>query len=152
MINRAEDIAAEIVRRVGALRAASGAETDIGARVYQGRRYIDREMTPCCVVIEGDDIPDRKTARTDYSIEQRYMVAGYAACDPDDPNTTGHAIVRDIKRALFITDGKPSEDWGRRVGEVKYLGRGMGPLADGESFVVAIVEISVRFVENLATP
>lgn len=148
---KAEDIAAEIVRRL----ELPGLETSIHAKVYQGQRAIDRDMVPCTVVIEGDDIPQAINQRTDYNVEQRYAIAGYAACDPDHPNVTGHKVLRDLKRALFRgADGKA--DW--RLGmpggvkEVKYLGRGMGPLAPGESFVVAILEIAVVTVENVADP
>jgi hypothetical protein len=148
---KAEDIAAEIVRRLG----LDGGETDIHLKVYQGQRLVDRDMVPCTVVIEGDDIPQRLNQRTDYSVEQRYAIAGYERCDPDHPNITGHKVLRDLKRKIFRdADGKPEWRLGFPGGvkEVMYLGRGMGPLAPGESYVIAILEIAVVTVENVANP
>lgn len=151
-LHHAEDIAAEIKRRLLTRTIALGAETDLGAAVYQGRRSIDKEQIPCCVVIEGDDVPERATVTTSYNVVQRYVLLAYVPCTLDDPNLAAHAAIRDMKRAIFLTDGKPDPRWGRTVKDVTYVGRDIGPRADGEKFVLAIIEITVQYVEDLAAP
>jgi hypothetical protein len=39
-----------------------------------------------------------------------------------------------------------------QVKRVEYLGRDIGPRSDGEAIVLAIIEIGVQYVENVATP
>lgn len=148
----AEAVATEIVQRLGGIAVASGCETGIGAKVYQGLRRIDDEMIPCCVVIEGDDSPGQFQLNGDLQIEQKYVLYAYLECDPLNPNVKAHAAIRDMKRALFLTDGKPDKRWARRVVEVKYLGRDIGPRTDGAKFVLAAIEVAVDYVENLANP
>ena len=151
-LHRAEDVAAEVRTRLARCTVAQGAETDIGATVYQGRRRIDEDMIPCVTVIEGPDTPDRTRVRDTYEIAQQYVIFAYVACDPNNPNVAAHAAIRDIKRSLFTTDGKGDGRFGGAVMGVDYLGRDIGPRADGAAFVVAAVEISVNYSEQLSAP
>ena len=148
----AETIAAELVARMATLTVAQGAETDVGTRVLQGKRSIDKSQIPCVVIIEGEDMPESINARTDYQIDQRYALLAYLPCSVDNPNTAAHAAIRDLKRAVFRTGDRPDVKWGGKVKAVEYLGRDIGPRADGEAFVLAIVEIGVTYVENVANP
>jgi hypothetical protein len=148
----AEDIGAEIGTRLATRTVALGAETDLGAKVHLGRRHIDDTMIPCCVVVEGDDVPERTNVKTAVHLQQRYVLFAYVPCDPSNPNTAAHAAIRDMKRAIFTTGGAPDNKLGGKVREVEYLGRDIGPRADGAAFVLAAVEIGVEYVENLATP
>lgn len=152
LLQRAEDIAAALKARIEALRQANGAETDIGAKVYQGRIRIDKTMLPCTVVIEADDAPDRVNVVASYQVAQRYVLMAYLVCDPDQPNVAAHKALRDLKRAVFLTAGKPDPRWGGTVKDVEYLGREIGPREDGEAMVVALIEIAVTYVENLGSP
>ncbi|MBP6515100.1 MAG: hypothetical protein KA224_07955 [Steroidobacteraceae bacterium] len=152
VLNRAEDVAAELKARLLTLTIAQGAETDIGRKVFQGRRKVDDSMLPCVSMIEGDDVPARETNTTTYELAQRYVLFAYLPCDADDPNIAAHAALRDLKRAVFTTGGRPSVTWGSKVKSVEYLGRDIGPRADGASFVLASIEIAVTFVEALHNP
>lgn len=153
LLQSAEAIAAEIKTRLLTLTVAQGAETDVGTVVYLGKRSIDKTQIPCCVLLEGDDAPERAgNQRLDYEIGQRYALLAYLPCDPDNPNTAAHAAIRDMKRAVFRTDGRADHRWGNRVRGLEYLGRDIGPRADGEAFVLAIIEIAVTYVENVASP
>ena len=152
VLNRAEDVAAELRSRLLTLTIAQGAETDIGRKVFQGRRKVDDSMLPCVSMIEGDDVPARKTNNTMYELAQRYVMYAYLPCDPDNPNLAAHAAIRDLKRAVFLTAGKASVTWGNKVKSVDYLGRDIGPRADGAAFVLASIEIAVTFVESLHNP
>lgn len=151
LLQRAEDVAVEVCARLASRTVALGAETDLGVSVYQGRRRIDDSMIPCAVVIEGPDTAGSAVgARVE--VDQPYTLFAYIPCDPANPNVAAHAALRDLKRAIFMTDGKADPRWGGKVREVRYLGRDIGPRADGAAFVVAAIDIGVQYVENLAAP
>ncbi len=152
LLQSAGDIAAELKARLQTRTVAQGAETDIGTRVLLGKRSVDKSQIPCVVVIEGDDMPEPGNARTKYQIEQRYALLAYLPCDIDNPNTAAHAAIRDMKRAVFTTDGEADNRLADRVKKIEYLGRDIGPRADGEAFVLAIIEVAVTYVEDVATP
>jgi hypothetical protein len=148
-LHRAEDIAAEIKRRVALCTVAQGAETDLGTRVFQGRRAVDDSMPPCATIIEADDTPARGRVRDEYEISQRYIVFAYVPCAPDNPNIAAHAAIRDLKRAMFAGG---DFRFGGLVKIVEYVGRDIGPRADGAAFVVAAIELVVTYVERLSNP
>jgi hypothetical protein len=152
LLTRAEDVAAQIATRLATRTIALGAETDLGVSIYHGRRHVDDEMIPCSVIIEADDTPDDRTVLTSVSVGQRYVLFAYVPCDPLHPNVAAHKAIRDMKRAIFTTNGKPDRWWGQTIRGVKYLGRDIGPRADGAAFVLAAVEIEVSYVEDLTQP
>lgn len=151
-LHRAEDISAEVRARVARCTVAQGAETDLGVAIFQGRRRISDDMIPCASIIEGDDTPGAKRVRTEYELAQRYVIYAYVPCDAANPNIAAHQALRDLKRTLFLTDGKPDPTWGGKVRDVEYLGRDIGPRADGAAFVVAALEFMVHYVERLHAP
>lgn len=156
LLTSAEAVAAEILARIGAVSVANGYETNLGAKVFAGRRSVDPSMLPCATLIEADDeIQDLTNMRIGVpqaEIKQHYVMYAYLECDPDHPNTMAHKAIRDFKRAVFNTDGKPDASFGRKVREVRYLGRDISPRADGSATVVAAIEITVQFVESLSAP
>ena len=152
LYQRAEDIGADIGTRLATCTVAQGAETDLGAKVHLGRRHVDDTMIPCCVVIEGDDVPARGNVKTAVKLDQRYVLFAYVTCDANNPNTAAHAAIRDMKRALFNTAGVPDNTLGGKVREIEYLGRDIGPRSDGAAFVLAAIEVGVEYVEHLSNP
>lgn len=152
LLQRAEDIGTELSTRLAACTKALGAETDLGLKVYRGRRHVDDTMLPCAVVIEGDDAPARGNVKTQVKLDQRYVLFAYVPCDPDNPNDAAHAAIRDMKRALFKTNGVPDNRLGGKVRDLEYLGRDIGPRSDGSAFVLAAIEVGVEYVEDLANP
>lgn len=149
---RAEAISLELKTRLETRTIAAGAETNLGAVVYLGAMKVDPEMVPCCVIVEGDDTPSREGVRTKVKLAQRYALLAFVPCDPLHPNVAAHAAIRDLKRAVFTSNG--AEDWtlGRAVLSVDYIGREIAPRADGLNFVLAGIEIEVNYAENLANP
>jgi hypothetical protein len=149
---RAEDVADEVARRISLIRTANGSETDIGRTVMRGRRRLPGDdEPPCAVIIEGNDELEDSAGRSQTArikVRQTFMVDGFDRCDPDNPNVKAHAIIRDIKRALFAGD----RNFGGRVFEVVYRGRDIGPRPDGVALVQARVMIEVAFAEDLANP
>lgn len=152
LLNQAEAISDEIVARLEKCTQANGAETDLGLKVYRGRRYVDDSMIPCAVLLEGQDEPATKRLRATYEIDRPYAALAYLPCDADHPNVAGHAGIRDIKRVIFAGSGRELATLDGKVAEVTYAGSAIGPRADGASFVVATVEFSIRYVENLLDP
>ena len=152
LMQRAEDIGLEIKTRLERCTTVDGAETDAGRVVYLGKQAISDDLIPCTVVIEGDDVVKGTNASGQALIEQRYAVLAYVPCDPDHPNAAAHAAIRDTKRALLRTEGRPDARWGGRVRKVEYLGRDIGGRADGAPFVLAITEFAVEYVEDTANP
>lgn len=146
----ASEVAAALSARLAAILTANGCETNIGARVYQGRRAVDESVIPCAVLIEGNDTPTQQPGlrMTSVSIVQRFVAVAYVACDPDNPNTAAHAAIRDIKRAFFA--GEPILKG--QVRKLTYRGRDIGPRADGAPFVYVQVDLDVEYVEDLANP
>lgn len=144
-LNRSADVAAEIVARVSDIKIVNGYQTDIGTLVFQGRRNISDNQLPCAVLIEGTDDVTDQSARNVVRLKQHYVVGGYVECDPDNPNVAAHRVLRDIKKALF----KDGDRWGGKVQKVTYDGRDIGPRADGEPIVFAVVHFSVEYAETL---
>lgn len=150
---KSADVAGEIKTRMLAILLANSCETDIGRTVFMGRRKMPGDDEPPCVIVtEGDDGADDtagKTQTAKIKTRQVYVIDGFDVCDPDNPNDKAHAMIRDIKRAIFgggnrMLDGK--------VFSVEYLGRDIGPRPDGVALVQARVMIAVTFAEDLANP
>lgn len=148
----AGEIAAELSTVLATITKANGYETDIGTRVFRGARKVQDEQVPCAVLVEGADrVTQGKSVReATAKIEQDYILGGYSPCDPNNPNDEAHKIIRDLKRALF--GGGKGTTLGGKVPEIAYNGRDIGPRTDGLPIVFAIIEITVTYVERLATP
>lgn len=147
---KAADVSAEILRRLRTILLTNGCETDIGRDVMAGRRKIPGDdQPPCLIVLEGSDDPRDQPGRIpSVLISQSYVLDGFDQCDPDNPNNKAHAIIRDIKRAIF----KGDTTLGGAVKSVTYLGRDIGPRPDGVALVQARVMLSVEYVEDLTNP
>lgn len=146
---KASEISLAIAARMENVTIALGAETDIGEKVFRGRRSIDESQIPCSVIIEGSDtVQDRPGRLPSVSVTQRYVIAAYVPCDAQNPNDAAHAAIRDIKRAIFAGDGT----FAGKVLRVSYKGRDIGPRADGLPVVFVTVEIDVDYVEDLTNP
>ena len=148
-LHRAEDVAAAIRTRIEQCTIAQGAETDLGRQVFQGRKAIDDSMSPCSTILEGMDDIGQRGLRDEHEVTQQYIIFAYVPCDPTNPNIAAHAAIRDMKRALFRDrDGK----LGGQVRQIKYMGRDIGPRADGGNSVVAAIEVHATYVERLSAP
>jgi len=151
-VHTAGALSAEILARLGTCTVAQGAETNLGAAVHWGKRTVDASQVPCCTLLEGDDMPEHQNRLTEYLVKQRFAVLAYVPCDDENPNAAAHAAIRDIKRALFKTNGAADGRLGQKVRLATYLGKQIAPRADGEKFVLAVVEFQCDYVENVASP
>ena len=149
LLTTASAIAAEVDRRLKTITQANGYETNIGATTFRGKLRIEDSLVPCGVLIEGSDTVEARPGRIPQcEIAQSYVIGGYVPCDPDNPNDAAHAVLRDIKRSVF--SGNANLDG--RVKIVRYKGRDIGPRADGQPIVFAVVELEVEYVEDLTKP
>lgn len=148
----ADEVAAEVAARAATIRTSNGFESELGAKVLDGVVKVDDDMIPCLSIVEGaDQVQNGPSQRVVIAhIKQQYALVAYAACDPNAPNVTARRLIKDMKRAMFLTDGKPDVTWGGKVRSVTYRGRNIGPRADGAAIVQAIVEIEVEYAEQLA--
>ena len=143
---KASDIAEYLTTLLAGVTVANGYHTDIGLRVFRGKRSKVEEQIPCAVLIEGEDHPGESAGRESIKIVQDYVVGGYVACDPDNPNDAAHLVLKDIKKVLF----QQGPRMGNRVTNISYSGRDIGPRPDGVAIVFAVVHISITFAETLA--
>ena len=150
LISTAGAAAAEVARRLETILLTNNCETDIGRKVMLGRRRLpgDDEL-PCILIAEdGDSVTDRPGRVPQVLVQQPYIIDAFDQCDPDNPNLKAHAMIRDIKRAIFA-DGTTL---GGMVKACDYFGRDIGPRPDGAALVQARVMIRLTFVETLAEP
>lgn len=143
----AKELGIAIAARLAQIKVADGYLTDIGMRVYRGRRKLDPEMVPCVVLIEGDDRAQDSTAKN-VALSQRYIAEAHLACDPDNPNDAAHDAIEDLKTVVWAGD----ITFGKRVRSVSYQGRAIGAREDGLAIVSGRIEFDVLFAENLAAP
>ncbi len=144
-MNFYDELAVAIKARIQGISVANGYRTDIGLRVFDGRRRLDEGSLPCAVIVEEDDEPAGQQ-RANAKVVARFAVEGVASCDPDNPNVVGRDIVADIKRALWSGD----LTFGNRAIAFEYGGRTIAPREDGLDQVSAAVTFSVTFAESLA--
>lgn len=151
-LSTAAAIAATLATRAAGITKVAGYETDIGLKVFRGKRKVDDNEvgTGCVSLIEGvDKVAGELGGRVaQVHLNQRYGLVAYIPCDPDNPNDAAHAAIRDLKRAVFA--GNATLDGAVR--KVAYRGRDIGPRMDGVAIVVAVVEIAVEYVESLSAP
>lgn len=146
-LHTSETVALALEARLAGITRAAGAETDIGKSRFRGRVDVADSDVPCLVVIEGEDKVDSSRG-SEVKLVQRYALVGYDKCDPAHPNDAAHRMLRDIKKAVFDLRA----DWGKQVKTVEYVGRAIGKRADSVPIVMAVVEIDITFVEDLASP
>lgn len=143
----AATLAQALTDRLETITVANGYMTDIGLRVFRGKRRLDEQHIPCTILLEGDDRPTGSALRST-SIAQTYIIEAHANCDPDNPNDTAHKMIRDMKKAIFGAD----PFFGRTVKKIEYMGRTISPREDGLDVVAAGIEIELTYVEDLTNP
>ena len=156
VFTRARDVALHINSLLKCITKANGYETDIGLKVFRGKRKVDDRSVPCAVLLEGDDNVGGQQGDGGQVVTQSYVLGGYAPCDIDNPNDTAHQIISDLKRAVFqrvdltkVESIQGTTTFGGRVKNVAYAGRNIGPMGDSSAVVFGVIHIDVTFVEQL---
>ena len=154
-MSKAKDIAQRITERLSSIRSAAGYQTDAGLNVFRGRKAVPE--LPALILFEPEDLVEGQAAdgsgshagsAVNAQILLPFDIQALAECDPAQHMTTGHALVADIKRALFGGDMR----WGGLATHTRYIGRSIEPRTDGDTTVSVMVQIRVGVVEDLARP
>lgn len=153
VVNTASGVAALVKERIGRIKVVDGFATDIGNTVFAGKVLVADEDVPeggCVSIIEGTDTVNARPGKIPNAVvEVRFGMVCYLHCDPDNPAVVCHDAIRDVKKVIFAGRNATFDD---KVVLVKYLGKDIGPRADGTKIVMALVEISVSYVEDLSNP
>lgn len=142
--NHAKQVELAFSARLGQILVSNGFRTDIGCRVFRGRRKIDPDQIPCVVIVGSDDSVLAQK-RGEVSLAQGYIIEAHCQCDPDNPNDAALDMIADIKRAMWSGD----KSFGGLVRELEYTNRIISPREDGSALVSAGVELSANFPETL---
>ncbi|MBF6987254.1 hypothetical protein [Cupriavidus sp. IK-TO18] len=150
-MSKASDIAVELSNRIARITKANGFNTDIGLRVFRGKRAFSEDDLPCLVLVEGNDTP-QDDALTAMVVSQRYVFEAHTECDPDHPNDAAHLVIADLKRAIFAGEPKLGMRLNGKAKGMTYKGRVIGAREDGAPTVFAGIHIDVLYVEDLTNP
>lgn len=148
------EIATALSARIEAISVANGYMTDIGLRVFRGRREISVDKIPCVVLIEDDDSAEpqgsTKHSRNTCDVTAPYVFEAHLYCDPDHPNDAAHQAIADLKKALFRID---DHDYGGLLSAgLAYRGRTIEPREPGVSAVAVAVRVEASYIESLENP
>lgn len=145
-----QDVALELAARVSQITIANGYATDVGLRVYRGRRRLTPEHLPCVVLIERKTTPIEQS-KGDAKVAAGFVLEGHSECDPDNPNDMGHALEADIMQAVFTT---PEFTYGSppKKATYEYGGTEISPREDGQKHVQTAVDVTVSYVVRKAKP
>lgn len=142
-----------IAARLTTIRVANGYATDAGLRVSLGDTWIDEAQVPALTVHEGE------LANNGYALVRaqgrvgargtkmrgEYTVEGVADCTVADTYVAAHALIADIKRALFADGGL---SFGPQAGDHKLEGHGVVPRAKGSNRVTVAVVGSYFYIDE----
>jgi len=155
-MSRALDIVLALKARLQAIRVANGFITEAGFKVYLGRAFLDSEKdTPSLTLHEGRPqksgygFVENTSANPQIGgrMEPEYTVEGMVQCNGDEPYVAAHALLADIKRALFGTQDALPNTLSHRL-----VGYGVMPHQPGSTSMTVLVVGAYQFVENFAAP
>lgn len=148
---KAAELATKLSTKLSQITVANGFRTNIGERVYRGRRNLDATNLPCVTIYEGEDRVEGEALR-EVTISQLYVIEGHAACDVNHPNDRAHEIIADIKEAIFKGITVTSRPLDGLAKKLTYKNRIIAPREDGQAFISGSVILEVFFVEDLTSP
>ncbi|QRQ86251.1 hypothetical protein [Cupriavidus oxalaticus] len=151
-MTKASDIALALSARLAAIQVANGFNTDIGLKVFRGKRALDADVdVPCVVIVEGNDTV-LEAAQAKANLSQRYQFEAHVTCDPDHPNDAAHLVIEDLKRAIFSGQNKYAAPLDGLVKNLNYKGRVIGAREDGIDVVFAGIHVDAVYPEDLTNP
>jgi len=154
-MSTAETLATTLATTLGQVLTTNGYITNLGAKVFRGRRNLNETHIPCIVIIEGNDrvtdearsaprIGERKKM---VKLAQRYTLEGHLVCDADHPNDAAHDSTADMKKCIFA-----DVTLNGAVRDIKYVGRTISAREDGIEVVAGAIEIELEYTEDLSNP
>ncbi|WP_349609138.1 hypothetical protein [Cupriavidus sp. DF5525] len=150
-MSQALEILQAIKERLATIRVAGGYQTDIGARVYLGREFGNDEQDPVPLVSlhdgSGENKSDMRPHAGTNTWVRSFVIEAFDACDPDNPLVKAHALIADIKRAVFKDGGLDG-----LVMNLRIVGDRAMPRAAGSKTVCAQVLGAVEYLEKPTAP
>lgn len=156
-MSKANDIVKQLVERLGAIRRVDGFATDAGLNVSRGQPAVAGGADETLDVFELEDQIEKQRvdgsgasdcAAVDTDLLLPINIEGYAVVAAEQHMEVGHALVADIKRAIFSGD----MTWGGLATHTRYIGRTIDRRAEGANAVTVLVQIRIGCVEDLASP
>lgn len=156
-MSKAADIAAAVALRLAGISTANGYATNAGQQVRRNAASLDADLLPGINLVEDEDLvesqritsrPEGESGPVEIAALLPLSIDAIGPCDPANPAIAGHALVADIKRAIFDGDLL----WGGRATHTRYVGRTISPRLEGTSEVGVRVQIQIGYVEDLANP
>lgn len=151
-MTKALDLFTSLVPRLQAILVANGYATNAGASVLLGPvPRADGEALPFIRLHETDAgaesvLPHRPTAK----MRVQFMAEGYAEqAAAASVYATGHALVGDLKKALF---GDSASDLNGQALDARLEGYRVLPPEDGSDVVIAQVRGSFSFTDHFNAP
>lgn len=144
-----------ITARLQSILVSSGYATNAGLHVSLGDEWPDEADLPAITVHEGELVPNgyglvRAQGRAGAGATKmrgEYTVEGIADCTGVATYVAAHALIADIKRALFAAGGL---SFGDAAGDHKLEGHGVLPRARGSNRVVVAVVGSYFYIDQFA--
>lgn len=142
-----------IAARLQSITVANGYATNAGAHVNLGDEWPDEADLPALTLHEGHLAPNgyglvRAQGRAGadaMKMRGEYTVEGIADCTGTDTYTAAHALIADIKRALFAGSGL---SFGDQAGDHKLEGHGVIPRQRGSNRVSVAVLGSYFYIDH----
>lgn len=143
-------IPAEILRRVGLIRRASGYSSDVGAHVFLGPRQLGQSEIPGAVLYESDPVVNAQSGdkKPVCKVRIEYVLEAQAPADPEAHNPTGHLIAADFCRVLWPeADGTKGSYFADLLTDPPlYGGHLVLPRAEGQNLVTVQLKFSCLFL------
>jgi hypothetical protein len=148
-ISRADEIAKALKTRLQAIRKNAGYHTDIGLKVYRGKRQLTAGN--CATLYEGEEDAGRSTRAEPYTTTavQHFVAEAAVECDPDNPDIAGHKATADLLKALFTGDATLGA---LLAGPILYTGRVIQPRLDGQALVLVQIKLDATYSLTPANP
>lgn len=144
-MSTAKEIGTALAGNLATITSTNGYKTDMGLRVYKGRRALDDSFIPCVVLAElPDQVADAVQHGTQILVTQRYVMEAHVPCDPNNPNDAAHDAIEDMKRLVFGLEHHA------QIRTLNYVGKAILPRQDGSAYVGASLTIECSFKERLA--
>lgn len=140
--------------RCEAITKAGGYATDAGLRVYRGRDVVTRSDSFPLLVIHRDpeEVVGAQGGRQFPGVSLRLRMAfgieGHIEADPDNPLDAAHAVIADIKQAIFL----PTDRLVPETTELAYTDSFVERRGDGASIASVAVNGHVEFTEEVGQP
>lgn len=156
-MSKADTIAKALVARLQRIQIAAGYQTDAGAHVFRGLAALPDDALPGIIVTEAEDLVESQRVDgsgadapvIDTHVLLPFVIEAFAECSAADQHAeVAHALVADIKRAVFSGDLR----WGDLAVLTRYVGRAFQPRQPGTSLVHVTVQIRIGMIEDLAKP